>query len=331
MFSRNQRIGIGAGLVAAAAIAVFTPRASVSQYVPPTNNIPALTSGGGLVITGGKVGLTTACSTGERLEWDGSAWQCRRPNDYRSTELYYENEYFGGGANQEAASVSGTGAAATNVLTSGTVSRPGVLWIQTGTSGSGGRAARRLGQALYNSTTYTSATLRAVLGPSALSTSGERWAGFVGYIGSESAVDQTNGCYFLYDEGNVATGGCNSGNTHKLEAFSVNSSTRTRVILDGTSQDGACSAGAITTCDATLAAVSGNSTGWVDLSVVMNGTTSCEFYVGTTLCATLTNNIPSTSTSTYPAVGTVKSVGTGDRYWLLDKLTHRLVLASPRS
>lgn len=307
---RYKQIGFGLGVAAIVAVGFL---ATSGQYVR------------------GPI-LPPCDSPGERLEWDGDSWECRRLNDYRGGSLSWSNDFINSSPTEwDVSATAGTGAFAGNVLTVNTnITRPGLLWLQTSTTTTG-RATRRTQYGYNNGGLITSAAYTSVWSVGHQSNSTERYAALTGFAASDSSINPTDGCYFLYDEGNVATDGCNSGNAHKLQAFAVSGSTRTRVLLDGTSQDGACGAGAITTCDTTVAAVSGNSTGWRTLKVVMNGTDSCEFYVNDQLCTTLTTNIPTATTATGAMTSIVKSAGTTDRALYLDTHSLELRLTEPRT
>lgn len=268
------------------------------------------------------------CSPGERPEWDGSAWQCRTPNDYRSTHFEW-NEEFLQNANMEAFICANSGtSAACNVLSSGgggTGARPGILGLESGTA-TLGTSGRRTAGVLYPGS-WTKTTYDSTWAPVTLSAGTDEYLVVDGTFASAANATQPAGCFFAYDRGNVLTGGINASNTHNLEAVAAQSSTRTRVILDGTSQDGAGGAGSITTCTATVGAVTLPNTGFHTYRVVQNDTSSCQFYVDGSLCTTLTTNIPAAATVLLAGTFVLKSAGTTNRIVYMDR--HRLAVDMP--
>lgn len=292
---------------------------SSGAHLPGTSTqLPAgVTIGGKAVPT-----YNAPCLAGERLESDGSAWQCRRLNDYRGKYLEFSNDFIHTADTEwDSTAVSGAGAAVGLISIAG---RPGVLDMAMGTTATG-RAGRRTSATIgmWDATT----TYPAILSVPTLSTSSERFSTWSGIWSTSTSADQTAGCYFLLDEGNVATGGCNTSNLSKLQAFAAQASTRTRVLLNGTSQDGACSAGAITTCDASVTAA-----GWLNLRTVWVPGVRCEFYVNDSLCTTLTTNVVAAGVSAMNAgVTSLKSVGTTSRSVYLDEHSLQMLASAARS
>lgn len=288
-------------------------------------------SGGGLVVGSNDVGLITTCDAGQRLGWTGTAWACRRWNDYAGTYLEWSNEFItNNNTDMDTTVATGTGAAAnTGALGAVSSQRIGVLAMETGSTNTG-QLARRTNTSLPFAA-MSKSIQNAIWSVPTLSTSGEGYIVYSGFADTTSAVDMVNGCYFVYDERNASAGGCNTSNLHKLEAFAASASNRTRVLLDGTSQDGACAAGAITTCDRTIAAQSGDTTGWQNLRVEMNGTSSCAFYVNDVLCATLTTNIPAATIQMWGGVVIRKTANSTTRMVYLDTSRMRVVQTGARS
>lgn len=278
------------------------------------------TSGGFLTVGADSVGITPCTNPGERPEWDGTAWQCRVRNDYRGTHLEWSEEFLvntPGNTDIFAQVLSGAGTQAV-VATS---SRPGVIGYETGSTTTG-RAARRTSDSVIPGA-WTTTTYQFTGCVPVLSTSGEEYTVVIGTHDTDTAT-ATDGCYFLYDRGNVHTGGCNSGNAHNWQAVATNNSNRTVVLLDGTSQDGACGAGSITTVAATAAACSLPDTGFHTYEVIQSGTTSCVFKRDGTTVATLTTNIPDATRATRAKFGILKSNGGTTTLLYADR--HRLAI-----
>lgn len=274
----------------------------------------------------------SVCAAGERPEWDGSAWQCRISvgNDYRSTHVEWGEELLSS-TNTETFACAGTGTGATcSTVTTGaggTGARPGLLTLDVGTTTTGAMG-RRTTSVVYPGD-WATTTYDATWAPLTLSTAVEEYTVFSGIFGGINTSTQTVGCFLVYDRGNVMPGGINSGNTTNPTAVAANGGTRTRVLLNGTSQDGTTGgAGAIATCTATVGALTLPNTGWHTYKVVENGTSSCQFYFDGSLCTTLTTNIPAATTSNlFAGTFALKSAGTTSRIVYLDR--HRLAVDMP--
>jgi hypothetical protein len=123
-----------------------------------------------------------------------------------------------------------------------------------------------------------------------LSDSTQRYQLVVGFFDTTSAANQTDGVYFLYDEGGVSTGSAASAN---WQLVTTSNSTRT-FTTSGT----AVSAGS-----------------WVTLRAVVNAAgTSVEFFHNNSSLGTHTTNIP-TGTARVMGLGylLIKSIGTTAR------------------
>lgn len=128
-----------------------------------------------------------------------------------------------------------------------------------------------------------------------LSTSTERFAYVIWFIDSETAANQTDGIYFLYDEGGVSTGSSASAN---WQCVTVNNSTRT-----------------FTTTSVAV---------WADtryrLTIEVNaGGTSVGFFIDWVSVATHTTNIPTASGREFGFWHLIiKSIGTTARTAQID-------------
>lgn len=310
--SSRLKLGLmGAGFLAAGAVGVFV--------------LPGPT-----YLAGPQLPICT--NPGESPQFDGTQWQCRlggvSPGDYRATHSEWAEEFIVAPSTNDAFTTlaSGTGAGlAVTTLAGGNGARPGIASLATGTTTTGD-IERRTSATLYPGD-WTSTTYEATWGVSSQSSGTDEFAVVSGFVAAGSTITQTGGCFLIYDRANGAAGGINASNTHNLEAFAINSSTRTRVLLNGTSQDGTTGgAGSITTCAATVSAVTLPNTNFLTTKVVATPT-SCQFYVGGSLCTTLTSNVPASGVALAAGTFMLKSVGTNSRTEYLDR--HRLAVDLP--
>lgn len=192
------------------------------------------------------------------------------------------------GGNDLVVNATGTGTGAGMVATP-SANRPGIVILQTGSTATGRTSF------YTNSGLNTielgggAATLASDLFVPTLSTSGERFAFLFGFYDA-TTMNQTDGIYFLYDEGGVSTGSAASAN---WQCVTVSNSNRT-----------------FTT---TSTAVS--STNFQRLSIEVNAAgTSVDFKIDGTTVATHTTNIP-TGNARLVSYGyqLIKSIGTGAR------------------
>ncbi len=183
--------------------------------------------------------------------------------------------------------------------------RPGVqLYTVTTTNA---RVSDATSVAAIDFGSYGTATYEDVLGVPTLSTSGDEFEIMSGFFDVFSGVNETDGCYFLYDRGNTATTGPNSGNAQKLSCWCVSGGTRTasEFLMDGST----VSDESFTTVNAPVAAVAAPNTNWMDLKVVVTGTTRAEFYVNGVKSCDITHNIPSATHTTGAGHNVFKSNG----------------------
>ena len=209
------------------------------------------------------------------------------------------------GGNDLVVNATGTGAGAGMVATP-SANRPGVVTLQTGSTATGRTSF------YTNSGLNTielgggAATLATDLFVPNLSTSGERFAFLFGFYDA-TTMNQTDGIYFLYDEGGVSTGSAASAN---WQCVTVSNSNRT-----------------FTT---TSTAVS--STDFQRLSIEVNAVgTSVVFKIGGTTVATHTTNIP-TGNSRIVTYGyqLIKSIGTNSRTVRVDWTYGKIAFTTSR-
>lgn len=180
---------------------------------------------------------------------------------------------------------SGTGALV-NDGTGGTTTRPGLMAMATGSQASGTASLQTNPQVVdFGSGNWS---FQWTGGVTTLSTITEEYAVLVGFSDA-TTINVTDGCYFLYDRGNAATGGPNTGNLDKLSCWCANNATRTKYLMDGTT----VSDESFTTVDSPVGVITLPSTNIYSLEVRMTGATRAEFYVNGTKRCNIATNIPS--------------------------------------
>lgn len=176
----------------------------------------------------------------------------------------------------------GTGSGVANYTSTLFAGRPGVARHQTGTDTTGYATLHGQEQVLGPGCVFKTA-----IRIEDLSTAGEEFDIFAGYLNSQTGAAAATGIYFSYDRNTSVNWRCHT----------VASSTET-----------ATSTTTAVTADA-----------WIDLEIQLNvARTSALFYVNNTLVATHTTNIPPDTDYTYPIVKIVKSAGTTDRIMYTD-------------
>lgn len=198
----------------------------------------------------------------------------------------------------------GTGAATSQQATDA-ANRVGLVRTGTGTTSTGrsGVSSAITAIRLSGGEWY----YRIAVNVTALSTSGERFQFLCGFQDSNSTSDQTDGVFFLYDEGGVSSGSAASAN---WQCVTSNNGARTFT----------------TTSNAVSAAT------WASLSILINAAAnSVGFYINDVLAATHTANIP-TGSGRLVGFGwlLVKSVGSTERTVDIDYLLARCVFTSAR-
>jgi hypothetical protein len=224
---------------------------------------------------------------------------------------------------------SGTGAACTQSASTVSTGRPGIQQLTTGTTTTG-RAAWGVisSQIDFGS---MSAKWEDVVGVPTLSTSAEEYAILDGFLDTVTSVNNVDGCYFVYDRGNVLTApgtGTITANQDKWQCWCASNSTRTGYTMDGST----VSQESFTTVNAPVAAVAWPSTNVAHLKIVMTGTTRAEFYVNGVKSCDINTNIPSgTARMQGWARSMIKSAGTTARTLDYDFTLRTLDLNSART
>jgi len=220
---------------------------------------------------------------------------------------------------------------ASNLFTvgAGTTSRPGILEMTTSTSTTGQAEIVTSTKLVdFGSGNWS---FEWAGGWPTLSVSGNFYASVIGF-GNTTDVNPTNGCYFLYDQGNVASGGQNGSNTNDLEAVCANGGTRTIYLLNGSGNcDNSFAKGTVLVSALTLP-----NTNIVHLLVKMTAATKAEFYtvsgtVQTKVCEIATNIPSGASNLTGVVFDMIKSTGGTARTFDTDYTRIAVDLTSARS
>lgn len=219
------------------------------------------------------------------------------PNNYAGTHRQWREEFTQGGSMATTTFLAWTeltmaGSAESGASTGGVAGRVGVMQFTTGTGTATGRNSVFTTPTLidFNSDTLTEG--RVVLDAETLSSaSSTTYTLMAGFGDSATAVDQIDGCYFLYDKANTATSGPNSGNADKWECWCSSNSARTTYLMDGSTT----SDESFTTVNQPVAAGSMPSTNVYNLDVKVTGTTRAEFYVNGVKSCDINTHIPSGS------------------------------------
>jgi len=250
-------------------------------------------------------------------------------NGYSGTHLEWNEEWMATYAN---GSITGPFNVTTNSGNAaiGTVTasgRPGIIQMQTGTSTSTGNIEIQTANTFIDFGAFTQTTLSSTLGFEALSNGTDTYAFFAGYCDAAAAsINCTDGCGFLYDQGNVATGGVNTGNANTWEATCASNSSRTFYLLNGT---GNCDVGPAGT--ANVAAYVAPNTNIQTMTVTVTPTLA-TFKVNNTVVCQINTNIPSGSSRVTGAQQhMLKSAGSTSRVVDIDRTMLSIDLPTPRS
>jgi hypothetical protein len=252
-------------------------------------------------------------------------------NEYASTHLEWNEEYLIKSAVTSGTPLgifsgvpSGTGALV-NDGTGGTTTRPGIVNLATGTQSSGSASLQTNPQVVdFGSGNWTFAWTGGV---TFISSAIEEYGLMVGFSDS-TTINVTDGCYFVYDRGNLAAGGPNTGNADKWSCWCASNGTRTKFLMDGVT----VSDESFTTVDAPVAPLTLPDTNIYTLEVRMTGSTRAQFYVNGTKRCNISTNIPTGSTRLTGVVhGIFKAVGNVARSVSIDRTRLSVDLTAARS
>lgn len=254
------------------------------------------------------------------------------PNRYSGTHLEWSEEFLASPVTTTSVrgawlnSIANTGTMSSNT---GTTTRPGLEQWSTNAN-----AAGRVN--FHTSTTMADFGSGSWIsqwtgGFSTLSTSGEEYEFLVGFFDVTNAVNQTDGCYFLYDRGSVATapgsGTVSGGNN--WQCWCASGSTRTAYTIGGSgNSDESFALGT-----AAVGAYTAPSTNIQTLEVRMTGTTRAEFFYNGTKVCNINTNVPTGGSARLTGHGMmmIKSAGTTARTVDIDRLFLSVDLTSARS
>ena len=273
-------------------------------------------------------GSTTTGRSATSLSSDGTLTFSQPTVDYVDGFTNYDEFMNAGAANQMwTGGSAGTGAGCgTTGSAVGATNHPGIAACSTGST-STGRATEVSGTSgvLFGGGTWTYELL---VGYSALSSGTDGYGSQLGFLSTGSSMTQTNGCYFEYDERNVA--GHNSGNAQKWVVVCAKASSRTAILLDGSTT---CEGGFGTSVNSAVAALTLPDTNWYKLGITVNAAaTQVDFSINDTPVCRITTNIPNT-TSNLTGYGAfiLKSVGSTAVLMDMDWARVRFSETTPRS
>lgn len=337
---RGAGLAIGVGIIVAGGFL-----GTSGQFVPGGPGPDAL-AGAGLTSSNGKLVLnvpTVTCTNGQAVTSVAStgAGTCGNtaPNSYGVTHLDINDEYFYSScANASAcgswtSTTSGTGAVIAGTGANAGA-RPGVLEFRSGTTTTG-LVLLQSRQDAFDFGSYTTITEELTGGVPVLSTAVEEFSVIVGF-GDANTIDQVDGCYFLYDRGNIAaaptTGAGNTTNLNDWSCVCASNSVRTEYVMDGA----VVSDESFTTVSTPIAVVTWPSTNVFSLKLVMTAATRAEFYVdsgsGYTKRCDINTHIPSGAARfTGFEVQMLKSAGTTLRSFDIDRTRLALDWTTARS
>lgn len=211
------------------------------------------------------------------------------------------------------------------ISTVGAAGRPGIWQLSTSASATGRMTCQTQAQDVdFNSGSWTHESTTCI---DTLSSGTDGFSAIWGFFDT-AALDQVDGCYFLYDERNAATGGQNAGNTHALECVCAANSVRTVFLINGAGNSNESFA----LGSAVMAACTLPNTAVHRLKVLMTGTTRAEFFFDGTKVCDINTNIPSGITrATGAGFQILKNVGTTARTIEMDQTRLAVDLTSARS
>lgn len=222
----------------------------------------------------------------------------------------------------------GTGAVGFVSDSSGSSGRPGVGVNGTGTTNTG-RALCSSSLAAFALRAGDTYKTRWVGGFPVLSGAVDGYSYTVGFFDTGTAINQANGCYFLYDERKNATaptsGSQAAAGVQELNCECAAASSRTEYPMDGVT----VSDESFTTVNAPVAALTLPNTNVLNLQVVITGTTRAEFFVNGVKSCDINTHIPSANFGAGFMI--IKNVGTTNIASDFDFSSIDITLGSARS
>lgn len=243
-------------------------------------------------------------------------------NDYAGTHFEWSDEFMVGTTSLSTQTLFLNGqwpfTTATGCGTSaniGTTTRPGIMeWVTNTSSGSACNAISSTTAIDFGSGSWT---FEATLGVPNLADVTDVYYVLAGFYNVNNAIDQTNGCYFVYDQADASTnpgsGTATGGNF--WEIFCVASSVRTGYTLDG--QTEASGDGSFVTISSAVAALTLPSTNIYHLKIIMTLASQADFYINGTKVGQILTNIPTGAARTASGIG-IRRTNTGSNNRKLD-------------
>lgn len=282
--------------------------------------LPPLNTGGSFsgVTLGTGAGLTGTGTAGSPISVNVG-------NDYASKHLEWITEFLGSPTTTSPIEPYTVSVSGGSIAANAAAGRPGIWQLATSTVATNRASLLTNGNvADFGSGSWVFEWTGCV---DTLSSGTDGFSVGVGFLDT-AAIDQVDGCYFLYDERNAAAGGVNASNLQKLECWCSSNSVRTAFLMDGST----VSNESFTTVNAPVAACTLPNTNMLTLKVLMTGTTRAEFFVNGVKSCDINTNIPSGATrATGAGAQIIKSVGTTNRTVEMDRARLAVDLTSARS
>jgi hypothetical protein len=208
----------------------------------------------------------------------------------------------------------GSGGTCTQTWTASTPPLHGILRLQPNTTGgvcfAGAEGASHEMITTASNTVWTF-ELGVDFNELADNVSGRDYTAIFGIAETPTVLDQSNGCYFAYDDRNHLTGAIGSLNAAKWECWCANGGTRTKYVMDGTT----VSDGSFTTVNSTIALKVQD-----HLKLVYTSTTGssplAEFYINGTKRCQINTNTPASASVLGPIFRSVNSSATSSTSYL---------------
>lgn len=279
-------------------------------------------------------GSTTVGRSLSSLAANGTATYTQPTVDYVDGFTAYD-EFLNPGASNGTwvANAAGTGAGCTSAAGVSAANHPGIADCQTGSTAAG-TAGATAGGAAGNTTTNQVVfgggqwVYEAYAGFPTLSNATDGYAAQFGYMDVNNTVGQVDGCYYEYDERNVA--GHNPTNAQDWIVVCASNSVRTAILLDGVT---ACEGGFGTSVLSPVSALTLPDTNWNKLNVTVNATgTQADFSINGTPVCRIATNIPTTAArNTSYGFNIRKNVGTTALHLYMDWARIRFSETTPRN
>jgi len=266
-----------------------------------TTDLPILTVDGNAAVGGTLTAdagnrVLDACGAGLTCSANSVALTSPSTNTYTGTTSVYFDDYLSTPANGINYGPTGynvsTGGTGSTIVSLAATGRPGVYQAQTGSLATGNVLISTAANS-FDFGSYSSISFTWTGGFETLSTGTQTYAAVVGFCDAAGAsINCVDGCGWIYDQGNVATNGVNSGNANTWEVYCSNNSSRTFYLLNGSGNcDASFAKGTVNVAALTLP-----NTNIQTLETIVTGAgTEADFYAEGVKVCEITTNIPTTS------------------------------------